>query len=191
MRCFICSRLTISVVCSHCQKRLLVPNITNRKIGELDIITLFKYSEISMLLLTKHTPSGYRVYRYLGEKFMKPFIKEFIKSYNKKIYIIGVDEVIKGGYSHVAILTQYMKTKLSKPLHASLIASNRVKYAGKDLEFRLNNPRDFVYSGLSNIDVILVDDLITTGLTIQEAKEILLEYGVNVLFALTLADADD
>ncbi len=57
------------------------------------------------------------------------------------------------------------------------------------LDFRLDNPRGFVYNGLSDIDVILVDDIITTGLTIQEAKEKLEDNGVRVLFAITLADA--
>jgi len=191
MRCFICARLSINIICTLCASKILIPTISHRQIGELKIVSLFKYSEIESLILTKHKPEGYRVYRYLGQKFMKPVIENFIKTYQMPIYIIGVDEVIKGGYSHVAILTNSMKTKLSRPLHASLIAQNSVKYAGRDLEFRLDNPREFIYKGLSNIDVILVDDLITTGLTIQEAKELLLEYGVNVLFVLTLADADE
>jgi len=189
MRCFICARLSITIICYLCHTKILIPTITHRHIGELKVISLFKYSDIEALILTKHRPEGYRVYRFLGKRFMKPFIDKFIETYQKPIYIIGVDEVIKGGYSHIAILTNSMKSKLSKPLHASLIAQNSIKYAGRDLEFRLDNPRDFVYKGLSNIDVILVDDLITTGLTIQEAKELLLEYNINVLFALTLADA--
>ncbi|MFK5974937.1 MAG: ComF family protein [Sulfurovum sp.] len=191
MRCFICAKLSLPIICTSCHNKLLIPNITTRKLGNLKVISLFKYSEISILLLTKHKPEGYRVYRYLGKKFMKPFIEEFVSPYNKDIYIIGIDEVIKGGYSHVAILTNSMKTKLSKPLYASLIATNSINYAGRDLEFRLDNPRDFIYKGSSNIEVVLVDDLITTGLTIQEAKELLLEYNVTVLFALTLGDASD
>ncbi len=189
MRCFICTKLTFFIICPSCKEKLLVSNITTRKFGNLKVLSLFKYSEIGMLLRTKHKPEGYRVYRYLGREFMKPFIDKFISTYSNPIYIIGIDEVIKGGYSHIAILTHSMKTTLSTPLHASLIATNTISYAGKDLEFRLDNPRDFIYKGVTNIDVILVDDLITTGLTIQEAKELLLEYNINVLFALTIADA--
>jgi competence protein ComFC len=40
-----------------------------------------------------------------------------------------------------------------------------------------------------NIQVILVDELVTTGLTILEAKECLENHGCEVLFALTLSDA--
>jgi competence protein ComFC len=83
-------------------------------------------------------------------------------------------------------LARHLNSPCIKPLYNTLKASNIVKYAGKDLEFRQKNPRKFVYKGASNIDVILIDDLITTGATILEAKKVLKKHNVNVLFALTL-----
>ena len=68
------------------------------------------------------------------------------------------------------------------------MAQNNINYAGKDLQFRLKNPRNFKYSGQKNIDVILVDDIVTTGSTLNEAKQTLQQYGVNVIFSLVLAD---
>jgi len=37
------------------------------------------------------------------------------------------------------------------------------------------------------MDVILIDDIITTGTTLKEAEKVLNKNGINVLFALTLA----
>lgn len=91
----------------------------------------------------------------------------------------------------MALLTRAMKTQTSIPKHSVLMAKKRVKYSGKSLQFRLENPREFVYKGKHNIDVILVDDIITTGITLQEAQKVLMSYGVNVLFALTLADVEE
>jgi competence protein ComFC len=162
-----------------------------RKIGSLDVISFYKYANLESLLLTKHKPEGYRIYKALAEMTMKPFIKEFIESDDRIVYIIGVDEHVKVGYAHVAILTKSMKTVYSIPLFASLLAQNRVHYAGKDLQFRLENPRNFKYTGKKNIDAILVDDIITTGITLQEAQKVLIANGVNVLFALTLADVNE
>ena len=71
------------------------------------------------------------------------------------------------------------------------MAKNRVNYSGRSLQYRLENPRDFVYTGKSGVDVILVDDIITTGITLQEAQKVLIKKGVNVLFALTLADVEE
>jgi competence protein ComFC len=151
-------------------------------------MSFYPYSILESLLLCKYKPEGYRIYKALAKITLKPFIEAFVTSDERMVYIVGVDEFVKNGYAHVAVLTRAMKTKTSQPLHASLIAKNRVRYAGKDLAFRLDTPRDFVYKGKSNIDVILVDDIITTGNTLYEAYEVLNDNGVNVLFALVLAD---
>ena len=191
LRCYSCSKLSIPILCEICVKRLFRTTIGTRTIGTLDVISFYKYSTIESLLLTKHKPEGYRIYKALAHMTLKPFIKEFIESDDRVVYIVGIDEYVKSGYSHVAVLTRAMKTSLSVPLHTTLMAQNRVNYAGKDLQFRLNNPRNFKYTGKSNIDVILVDDIITTGITLQEAQKVLIESGVNVLFALTLADVEE
>ncbi|MCF6244678.1 MAG: ComF family protein [Sulfurovum sp.] len=191
MRCYACAKLSLSIICDVCKNQLFRTNIGTRTVGTLDVISFYKYSALEALLLTKHKPEGYRIYKALAHMTMKPFIHEFIESDDRQIYIVGIDEYVKSGYSHVALLTRAMKTKYSTPLHSSLMARNRVKYSGKDLQFRLNNPREFIYKGKSNIDVILVDDIITTGITLQEAQKVLIQSGVNVLFALTLADVEE
>jgi competence protein ComFC len=172
-------------------KQLFRTTIGTRTIGTLDVISFYKYSTLESLLLTKHKPEGYRIYKALASMTMKPFMEEFVEADERTVYIVGVDEFVKSGYAHVALLTHAMKTKHSIPLHSALMARNRVNYSGKDLQFRLSNPRDFVYKGKSNIDVILVDDIITTGITLQEAQKVLMASGVNVLFALTLADVEE
>jgi len=191
MRCYTCTKFSISIICELCVKNLFKIDTSTRKVGTIDVISFYKYSAIESLLLSKHKPEGYRIYKKLSTLTVKPFIEEFVESDDRMIYIVGVDEYVKSGYSHVALLTRAMKTKTSKPLHASLMAKNRVHYSGKDLQYRLNNPRDFMYTGKSNIDVILIDDIITTGITLQEAQNVLMENGVNVLFALTLANVDE
>jgi len=189
MRCLSCHKLTLDTFCKRCKEKLLKPSVSKRKFGTLDVYSFFKYQNIEDLLLTKHTPQGYIVYRSLAKQTFRPFIQKFLQEDSRKVYIIGVDEVVKSGYSHVSLLTHEMSHKRSEVLYAKLISTNSVTYAGKSLQYRLENPRRFQYSGLLNINAILVDDIVTTGITLQEAKKILIESGVNVLFAITLADA--
>ena len=191
MRCFSCSKLSFNIICKTCEKQLFVPTISTRKVGTLDVISFFKYSTLESLLLTKHKPEGYRIYKILAKMTMKPFIEEFVESDDRPVYIVGIDEHVKSGYAHVALLTRAMKTKHSIPQHSALMAGNRVNYSGKTLQYRLEHPRDFIYTGKSDIDVILIDDIVTTGITLQEAQKVLMAYGVNVLFALTLADVEE
>jgi len=191
MRCFSCSKLSLNIICKTCEEQLFVPTVSTRKVGTLDVISFFKYSTLESLLHTKHKPEGYRIYKALANMTMKPFIEEFVESDDRDVYIVGIDEHVKSGYSHVALLTRTMKTKYSIPQHSVLMLKNRVNYSGKTLQYRLEHPRDFVYTGKSNIDVILIDDIITTGITLQEAQKVLMEYGVNILFALTLANVEE
>ncbi len=191
MRCISCARLNFKIICETCRKNLFAPTIGTRKLGTLDVIYFYKYSQLASLLHTKHKPEGYRVYKALANMTVKPFIEEFTEADDRQVYVVGVDEYVKSGYSHVSLLTRAMKKKHVKPLHASLMAGSRINYSGKSLQFRLEHPRDFVYEGRANIDVILVDDIVTTGITLQEAQQVLTQSGVNVLFALVLADVEE
>lgn len=189
MRCYSCHCLSLKVLCHDCRTTLFEPSITKRKIGTLEVFSFYKYSAIESLLLSKHKPEGYRIFGEFARMTMQPFIRRYTETATEPVFVIGVDEQIKNGYSHVARMVRQMKTLHSKPLHISLLSQNRVTYAGKTLQYRLDNPRDFRYRGKGGIDAILVDDIITTGITLQEAHKMLLQHGVNVLFALTLADA--
>ena len=190
MRCFSCAKLSFTILCKTCRKNLFTINIDSRKVGTLDVIYFYKYTHLESLLHTKHKPEGYRIYKALASMTMKPFMEEFLESDDREVYIVGVDEYVKNGYAHVSLLTHVMQIGNAKIQHASLMARNRVNYSGKPLQFRLDNPRDFVYTGKKGVDVILVDDIITTGITLQEAQKVLTQSGVNVLFALVLADVE-
>lgn len=190
MRCLSCHQLSFHTFCKKCQARLLKPSVTKRTIGSLEVYSFFKYQHIEDLLFTKHTPQGFQVYKALAQLSFKPFIKMFMQTDPRKLYIVGVDEDVKSGYSHVALLTHAMRYKNVKVLHSKLMAKNPINYSGKSLQYRLENAREFEYRGPSGIEVILVDDIITTGTTLKEAKEVLEESGVEVLFALTLANVE-
>ena len=190
MRCLSCHKLSMATFCKTCQERLLKPTVTKRTINGLEVYSFFKYQHIQDLLLTKHTPQGFKIYKALAKLSFKLFIDNFIENDPRDIYVVGVDENVKSGYSHVALLSHEMSQKHVKVLHGKLMAQNLVNYSGKKLQYRLENPRDFIYSGKKDIEVVLVDDIITTGTTLKEAKQVLEKHGVNILFALTLADVE-
>ena len=82
-----------------------------------------------------------------------------------------------------------LRAKNLKPIFHALHATSKISYSGKDLQFRQNNPRNFKILKKITAPVILVDDIVTTGTTILEARNTLEKAGVKVLFALVLADA--
>ena len=188
MRCLVCESLSWHLVCKRCQERLLQPILRRRKLlDDFEVISFYPYSEIEELITTKHHIIGHQIFSILAKNSLGLFAKEF----RQRAFIIPVDDKItKAGYAHTAILANAMRTKYLQPKYATLLAGNSVSYAGKSLAFRLKNPRDFWYSGPLG-DIIIVDDVVTTGLTLKEAYSVTKKAGANPLFALTLADARD
>lgn len=190
MRCMLCERLSFSHICPSCQTTFLTPILHKRKIlGSIEVLSFFPYHEIEPLLLTKHTDIGYYIYTILAQRAFTTFASEW--TYEGDIASIGIDDHSSGGYSHTAILNRALKSPRITPHYGKLRAANTYKYAGKSVEERLLNPRGFTYLPFEHKEVILVDDIVTTGTTLSEAAEILHAEGKKVLFCLTLTDAEN
>lgn len=188
MKCIICKQFSFKLICKNCQKTLLKPSRSTRTLPDgFKIYSFYRYQDIEDLLKTKHTHIGAGIYAILAQNAFGEFSCEF--SFLSQIYALPIDDHVKSGYSHTAILANALKSKNIKPVFNKLRAKNHISYSGQSLTFRLQNPRDFEYSFKSEIDVILVDDIVTSTTTINEAKNTLRKSKVNPLFALTLADA--
>ena len=188
MRCISCEKLSWHIICKTCQNNLLQPDFYKRELSkDFFIYSFYSYEEIKNLINTKYHFFGDKVFNILAKLAFKKFASNF--ELNEKIIAIPIDDHTRHGFSQSAILAKSLKSKNIKPIYNTLKATNLIKYAGKDLEFRQKNKRKFNYTGVSNLKVILVDDLITTGSTLLEAKESLEQNDCEVLFALTLSDA--
>jgi competence protein ComFC len=184
-----CERWSIfSHICNTCQDEFLTPSLYKRKIlGSIPVYSFFSYSDIEPLLLTKHTDLGYYLYTIMAKRSIQQFTKEW--NYENKVASIGIDDHTQSGYSHTAILNRALKSSLITPRYGKLRATKQHKYAGKSVEERLVNPRDFKYVPFREEEVILVDDIVTTGTTLTEASETLHAQGKKVILCLTLTDA--
>jgi competence protein ComFC len=89
------------------------------------------------------------------------------------------------------VLNKALKSPNITPYYGKLRATNHYKYAGKSVEERLINPRQFLYKPFEENEVILVDDIVTTGTTLSEASEVLHAQGKQVILCLTLTDAEN
>jgi competence protein ComFC len=179
-KCLICKNFSFEVICKKCQNEFLKPNI---KIKD-NTVSFYNYEEIEWLIKYKYHRFGDGVFKILANNSFRVFAKEIRENF----FVVPIDDNVNKGFSHTAILANSMNSKFLTPLFNSLYSTNNIKYAGKSIEYRLNNPRNFKYSGPKNIDVILVDDIKTTGTTLNEAKGVLEKFGVNVYLSVVLAD---
>jgi len=184
----LCESPSFTHICSSCQETFLTPSIYKRKISNnIEVISFYKYKDIKEFLHTKHTDLGYYIYKILAYNSFKKFADSF--EFEGKVSAIPIDDKIQSGYSHTAILNKALQSKNIKPLYNKLRAKNSISYSGKSKEFRILNPRNFELTDFYGEDIILVDDIITTGSTLSQAVQTLQNKGKNVVFCLTLADA--
>ena len=185
MLCITCNSISLQIICKTCQKQLLAANFYKKELEkDFFIYSFYDYKDLEDLIQSKYHFHGDRVFNILGKLSFKKFADNF--EFTHPILALPIDDHTRHDFSQTAILAKHLKSSFIKPIFNTLKAKNIVKYAGKNLEFRQKNPRKFIYSGVKNCDVILVDDVLTTGTTILEAKKALKKEGVNVLFALTL-----
>jgi competence protein ComFC len=187
VKCLLCGRWSATHICRACRDTHLTPSLYTRKIlGTIPVYSFYKYDEIEMLLHTKHTDLGYYVYRILAETSMRKFAETF--EYDGRIAALGVDDHVRHGYSHTALLAGALASPCITPYYGRLRAQNHRSYSGKDYQYRLLHPRRFRYRPFPENESILVDDIMTTGLTLTQAAEALHRREKEVRFCLTLAD---
>lgn len=186
----VCEAFSLSHICSDCQTSLFSPSLHKRKIlGSIPVYSFYPYDAIETLLLTKHTDVGFYIYSLLAKNSFSTFTREW--SYENRVASLGIDDHSKSGYSHTAVLNKALKSPTITPYYGKLRAQNRYKYAGKTIEERVLNPRNFKYLPFKEEEVILVDDIVTTGSTLTEAVETLGMQGKKVILCLTLTDAEN
>lgn len=188
MRCITCEKISLNIICKKCQNKLLTPSFNKRELQKgFYNYSFYSFSEIEDLINSKYYFYGDKIFNILAKLAFSKFTENFF--YDENIIALPIDDHTRHNFSHTAILAKHLKSSVIKPKFNCLKAQNIVKYAGKDLEFRQKNPRKFKICNIPNKNIILCDDLVTSGSTILEAKKILNKKNNKVLFSLTLADA--
>ncbi len=186
MRCLLCLRLSWQPICKNCLDTLLTPDPSRRVLEDgLEVYSFYGYDEISKLLHTKHTYIGAKIFSQLSQHAILPFLKPL---QNQEIYALPIDDHVRSGYSHSAVIVKSI-ARYIKPKYRALRAKNQVRYSGQKLSLRRAQKRDFRVTCRGDLDVILVDDIVTTGNTLMEANRACEKAGLKVHFAMTLADA--
>ena len=175
-------------LCKNCLKTVLIPTPNKRVLKDgLVVYSAYNYKDIKKLLHTKHTYQGAKIFAQLTKHALLPLVKTFTC---KDVFSLPIDDHTRSGYSHSAIIARELRGQI-KPLYSKLRAKNPIRYSGQSLHVRQKNRRDFTLTCKEKLDVVLIDDIITTGNTLIEATATCKAQNINVLFAITLANTKE
>ena len=191
MKCLVCEKFSWKVVCSTCLEQIpLTPRQRILK-ENVKIYSFYRYSDVAYLMRSKYHLVGSRILKILAQKAAHYFFTHLQMPFVAEA--MALDDYPYIFYSHTGVILKEFARKSQgklKPIFGSLKAQNQVKYAGETLLFRQSHPKRFYYDGKPRT-LILLDDIITTGTSFNEALEIVRVYQSQVLFCLALCDAQE
>lgn len=203
--CYDCERNSkriISPFCAKCSKPITYDKSTNlckECCGEE------KYFEMSKSLYAyegniKHAIYNFKYYnkpyfyKLFGNLMVSYINKEDYLSYN---YILSVplhpSKLCQRGYNQSELLARHISNCLSIPYLDALKRTKKTeKQSENSKEERRKNLKDVFFVKASfdmiiNKSVLLVDDIYTTGSTVNECSKALINYGVNKVYVITIA----
>ena len=188
MRCLLCGDFSWRYLCPACEASLTPSPAKHSIEGSLSVFSFFPYDDIEPLIKTKYHPFGSLVLRRLAQKAFSPFFNDL--ALPSPAALVPIDDRPGAWFSHTAALAKEARGENIRVRYGKLRATSKVHYAGQSLAFRKANPRRFRMGGFKEEAVILLDDLMTTGTTLQEAAQTVEKTGKSVLFAVVLAAAD-
>lgn len=159
-------------------------------------ISIFKYDENSKNLIYKFK---YNDKTYLSKYFAKWIYKNIHTSINDYQYIVPVPlhrkRMRKRFYNQSSLIASYLAKLSKKTFLPNLLIKNRYDVPQTSLtkKQRLKNVKSSfainpkLQSKIEGTKILLIDDVYTTGSTLNECSKILKKNGCNQITAVTLA----
>lgn len=187
MRCLLCEKISWRFICKSCLDEIIPTPKKHIVQGKLTVFSFYNFDDVENLIRSKYEPFGSHILKTLAVRAFKPFINDLDLI---DTAIIPIDDTPQKHFSHTAVLAHNASSRKIPARYGKLRARSKIHYAGQTLAFRKNNPKRFKFVEFKEQNVILLDDLMTTGTTLNEAYEKLEKMGKTVLFAIVLAKAE-
>lgn len=174
-------------LCPKCFRKI------KRTKGENNIFSYGYYvGPIKDLILSFKYKENYLAGRLLGE-FLCEIIEDNDLKFNIILYVpLSKKSMKKRGFNQCEILAKKVSEKYNIPISKSLVKVRETKeqkiLSREDRKNNIIDAFDVINSkDIADKNIILIDDVITTGVTALECEKILKEYGARKVNILTVA----
>lgn len=205
-RCPICKKVIVwnELICTDCNKKLPIRNnfsVTD-KLQSLDLVcSAFKYKGNAVRgIYSLKNNKGINFAEY-SSKLLADFISE--NQIDEQIDLITCVPMSRKkqrmrGYNQAQIIAKFMSRNLNKPYDFNLILHTNSKTEQHKLtsKERMSNAyKSFIpnakHPDINGRNILICDDVITTGATMQRCTELLKCMGANKIFACSICTTDN
>lgn len=188
--------------CKKCKKNLeyiCINNdlqIMNNKHFEFLISSYLYLGKVREKILEFKFKNKKYLYKSLSEELLTK-LKQYSNEIDCVIVVpISINRYFERGYNQSMLIGKFISKKLNKPLHKFVLlkCKNNDKQSKLNLMERIANVED-VYKILNkkvilNKRILLIDDIYTTGATVNECSKVLKQNGAKNIIVATIARAD-
>ena len=131
-----------------------------------------------------------------GAALAKPLVRLF-HQYDWPVDLVtpvpfGKERQIQRGYNQAALLAQPLAHELQLPYNPNILRRVKETQSQVDLPFaeRQNNVKDAflaIYQSIQGEEILIIDDVTTSGSTINACADVLMKAGTKAVFDLTVA----
>lgn len=202
-KCIFCSEIIPKdkIICEFCKGKVctdmkieIISNIDEKIIF---CISVFKYTDDIRRILLKFKFSGYR---YYSEFFSEIISEELLKNnINEDIDIVTCVPLYRNrkserGYNQSELIAKLVAKNINVAYEDTLIKiRDNLEQHSLPYKERIENVKNvYRIKNPENIykkDILLCDDIVTTGNTLKECCEVLIKNGANSVICCTIARA--
>lgn len=178
-----------SLLCPACAAGLLpAPPVGRLSAALSDVRAAVRYDGLAKSLVWHLKFAGAQSAVRCMADFMVPFVVP-----NRHSVIVPVPtattRIRSRGYDQTYLLARELAKKTGCPMRPLLSRNGQARQVGATRKRRLMQLQDAFYTSadLQEVSVLLVDDVLTTGATMEAAAKVLLQAGAVRIDALTFA----
>lgn len=203
VHCYGCKALGLEI-CSDC-RRFWNPHIYQKSVKDLTVYSSIKYSPVAKSILLSAKESGVQRADEMIVGALLNLIKRLPTQHLRNAMLVPVPgskrAIRKRGRNFIREITKLLSNQTGIPIfdqieiNRRLLDQSRLSALDRSRNifnaFELVNPiPDQLFNQLLTSEIFLVDDLVTTGSTLLEAKRALNARGIKVNRAITACMAE-
>ena len=192
--CPACGRLGASI-CNSCTKKITDAYLVNLDSKQPEyhgaVLVAFEYNSVirKMILNFKYRNQRSSL-RFLGDALVRRVKVEQSRTLQKIDFVTWAPTTTKRrverGFDHAELIAKYVAKQLSVPCRKVLVRLSDRPQTGKSRNMRLVGPT-FRARNFEDEHILLIDDVVTTGATLNSASHALYQAGAGLVTCMAVA----